>query len=160
MDPLADLDDGGHGADVLMDPDAAGPDYDNDDLRLCRCYRDGHVLREIETDAFVRRLRDDDGDPLGEIPADASSSDESFSPLLATDVPPGFVTLEAPDGENVVTRVLALDVELDKLAILAKLGSAVGEDGPGVDRIEAVVTQLADFQGVPGVEAMVEQRLL
>jgi len=161
LDPFTTLAEGEPGADVLMDPGAVGDDYHNDDLRLVRCYREDDHLRAGDTNAFLRRLRGDTGDPIGEIPAGATPSEEVFSPLLAIDIPPEFARLDDRDAANVVTRVLALDIELDKLDLLAKLGSAVSETErqSDVERLEEVLDRLAGFQHVPGVEALVEQRL-
>jgi|AntRauTorcE11898_2_1112593.scaffolds.fasta_scaffold10909_3 hypothetical protein len=161
LDPFATLEESQLGADVLMDPDAVGDDFHNDDLRLVRCYREADILRESDSDAFVRRLRDERGDPMGAVPADATTGSEAYSPLLAIDLPPGFVTLDAADGKNVVTRVMALELDVPKLDLLAKLGSAVPESAsdPDVGRIESLLDQLAGFQHMPGVEALVEERL-
>jgi len=161
LDPFTTLAEDELGADVLMDPGAVGEDYHNDDLRLVRCYRERDLLRECDSDGFMRRLRDDAGDPIGDIPAGATPGEEMFSPLLTIDIPPAFVTLDDRDAANVVTQVMALDIELDKLDLLAKLGSAVSETErqSDVERLEELLDQLAGFQHVPGVEALVEQRL-
>lgn len=161
LDPFATLAEGEAGGDVLMDPESVGEDYHNDDLRLVRCYREGDLLRECDGDGFVRRLREADGDPIGEIPATAAPGDEAYSPLLAVDIPPAFVTLDTPDGQNVVTRVLALELDVPKLDLLAKLGStvAVETSEDDVERLESLLEQLEGFQHVPGVESLLEQRL-
>ena len=161
LDPFATLAPGERGTDILMDPEAVGEDYHDADLRLVRCYREDALLRECDGDAFVRRLRDESGDPMGEIPADATRNQEAYSPLLAIDVPPAFVMLDDPDGENVVTRVMALELDVPKLDLLAKLGSAVPASASesDVERIESLLDQLAGFQHMPGVEALLEERL-
>jgi hypothetical protein len=161
LDPFATLEEGELGADVLMDPEAVGEDYYDADLRLVRCYREDALLRECDGDAFVRRLRDEHGEPMGEIPATATAADEAYSPLLAIDIPPGFVTLDTHDSENVVTRVLALELDIPKLDLLAKLCSAVPDSTSesDVERIESLLDQLAGFQHMPGVEALLEERL-
>lgn len=158
-DPLATLADGEYGADIVIDAGAVGDDYDNEDLRLVRCYRDGNVLREVGTDSFVRRLRDTSGDPLGDIPPDADPSERQFSPLLMAEIPPGFVILSDPDDENAVTKVMALDVTLDKLAILTKFAAAI--DGPegDADYVESLLDQLADVDDPAMAEQLLRKRL-
>lgn len=158
-DPLAVLEQGEYGADIAIAHSAVGDDYDNEDLSLVICYRDGNLLREATTDTFVRQLRDADGDPLGSLPPDADPNDERFSPLLLTDVPPQFVTLNGPDDRNVVTRIMGLDVTLDKLALVTKFAAAI--DGPegDTDYVESLLDQLADVDEPETVEQLLRKRL-
>ena len=158
MDPFARLDDGAYGADIMMEQAAFGEGHTNADLQLTRCYRDSGLLWEVETDAFCRRIRSRDGGTLAVVPSDVDSSDELVSPLYVGEIPFEFVRLPAADGENVITKVMTLDVTLDKLQLLSRLATVFEHmDGPG--EIEALLDQLLAVGGSTQVEQLIERRL-
>lgn len=113
-DPFRSLSDGELGADVVMDPALVGTEYENDDLTLVQCRRDGDVLRDAHTGEVIRRIYETDDPATG---AGSPAQSEWFTPLLLAEIPPEFVRLRDPDDDNVVTKLMALDVDVDKLAL-------------------------------------------
>lgn len=161
-DPFAELQPGDVGADLVADTDDVGS-LENDDLELVRCEVDeSYHLRAVDDGSFVRRVLGADG-PVGEVPADADPADEPVTVLALVGVPPAFVRLDDSDDENVVTMIDRLDVELDKVALLANLASLPDDpdyDPSELDRLESVLSDLLDLDDVDGVEKLVERRLL
>jgi len=170
FDPFAALEVGEYGADVGVHPDDIAPEFRNEDLRLVRVYRDDQGnLRRVEDDAFVRNVVVDSENNeelvrgmLANVPADARDSDLLLSALIHEAIPPSFVRLDDPDGENVVTKVMALEVETNKYELLLSLGDAVqhADTGGEVAKVEQALDNLADFEGVEGIERYIEQNLL
>ncbi|PSP84552.1 hypothetical protein BRC96_05390 [Halobacteriales archaeon QS_6_64_34] len=78
--------------------------------------------------------------------------------LLHGAVPPSFVRLDKPDGENVVSRVLELNIETSKVGLLVSLGEAA-RHGEGLDTrtIESALDNLADPEVV---DAYIRENLL
>jgi hypothetical protein len=159
-DPLATLGHGDYGTDLLLAAEAVGADYDNEDLTLVRVYRQDDHLRSIETDEFVRRLRGPGGDPQGNCPPGVDSDEGGVSPLLLAEIPSAFVTLETPTDENVVTRVMALEVSLDKLELLTQLGAAYTDsEDATVREFEALLDDVGGIDDTDAVEHVLRQHL-
>lgn len=157
-DPFCSLSDGDFGADVVMDPALVGTDFDNEDLTLLRCRRDGDVLRDVRTGEAIRRIYDSDGKATGDVfPVDG----EQFSPLLLAGIPSEFVRVQDPDDENIVTKVMGLDVDVDKVGLLTQLGKTVepGASEEDLEAIENLLEQVADLEDMDGIERLIEQRL-
>lgn len=102
VDPFRTLDPGDRGSDLVMCAghaplDAATVDYRtvtdavgwSDTCFVFFVYRDEQDrLREVRTDMFVRRLVDEDGQPIGRLPAAVSPEDEWISLSVGTDLEP------------------------------------------------------------------------
>lgn len=170
-DPFAALDAGEFGAEVGVHVDDIAEEFVNEDLELVRVYVDeDRNLRRVDTDTFVRNVVDDaDSDiemmkgMLGDVPPDANQADQLASALFHEAIPPSFVRLDSPDDENVVTRVMDLDVEMNKYDLLLSLGAAASGDGftnDDLETMEQALDNLADLEDVDGVERLIEERLL
>jgi len=156
-DPFAALDVGEYGADVCLHRDDIARSFPNEDLRLIRVTVDEERdLRRVDTGAFVRNIVDaeagDDADLVGQmlcdIPADATDSDLHVSALLHAAVPPAFVRLDGPDDENLVTKVMALDLNVSKVELLITLGRVAQHDDftqEDLDSMEGAMDTLAQL---------------
>lgn len=168
-DPFAALDPGDYGTDVCVHRKDIAPEFHNEDLRLVRIYRDGQGnLRRVEGGGFVRNVVvDPENDEafvrgmLAEIPPNADNDDLLVSALLHSAIPSSFVRLDDSDGENVVSRVLDLNVETNKIDLLVSLGDAAQhEDKLDPHVIESALDSLADLEDVDGIDRYIEQNLL
>lgn len=170
-DPFAGLDMGEFGTEVGVHPDDIAEEFVNDDLELVRVYvDDDRNLRRVDTDAFVRNVVDDAAsdvetvkEMLGDVPRDASDAEKRVSALLHEAIPSSFVRLDGPDDENVVTRVMNLDVETNKYDLLLSLGATASGDGftdDDLETMEQALETLSSMENVDGVEQLIEERLL
>ena len=169
FDSFAALEPGEYGTDVGVHPDDIAPEFHNEDLRLARVYRDDQGnLRRVEGGGFVRNVVvDPENDEalvrgmLAEIPPSADNNNLLVSALLHGAIPSSFVRLDDPGGENVVSRVLDLDIETNKVDLLVSLGDAAQhEDGLDHHTIESALDNLADLENVDGIDRYIEQNLL
>lgn len=169
-DPFNDLSSGNYGTDVCVAREDIAAEFRNEDLQLIRVSVDeNRDLRRIDDDTFVRNVvdtdfADDDAviqAQLDDIPAAATEDDLMVSALLHDAIPPSFVRLDDLDDETVVSRVMNLDVDTNKVELLISLGRAAQhEDGVAVETIEAALDSLADLDGVDGVDQWIEDTLL
>lgn len=171
-DPFAALAPGEHGTELGITREEIGKDFTNENIRLVRVYvGDNGDLRRIEDDSFVRKIIADGPDDrvafiqrtLSDVPPDAREDQQVVSALLNDAIPPSFVQLDGPDGENVVTKVMALDVETNKYALLCSLGRDAQHDDFTAEDREAMETALENLAGlgdVEGIEEYIETNLL
>ena len=171
-DPFAALAPGEHGTELGITREEIGKDFTNENIRLVRVYvGDNGDLRRIEDDSFVRKIIADGPDDrvafiqrtLSDVPPDAREDQQVVSALLNDAIPPSFVQLDRPDGENVVTKVMALDVETNKYALLCSLGRDAQHDDFTAEDREAMETALENLAGlgdVEGIEEYIETNLL
>ncbi len=78
---------------------------------MVRCQLRAGALWELDDGAFLHRTIDARGNPIGDLPDGVSPADEPYPPLIRLDVPPAFVRLESPTDENIVTKVMTMDVD-------------------------------------------------
>ncbi|MCU4802741.1 hypothetical protein OB920_20475 [Halobacteria archaeon HArc-gm2] len=170
-DPFAALDRGEYGADVCVHRDDISRAFPNEDLHLVRVRIDENGdLRRLDGDAFVRNVVDDPGDDaafvkrmLADVPADATGGDTMVSALLHESVPTEFVRLEDPDDENVVSRVMDLDVDASKFELLVSLGRVAQQDdftGEDLASIEGALETLQQLEDTEAVERYVRENFL
>ena len=169
-DSFAVLKPGDYGVDACVARDDIAPEFHNEDLQAVRVYIDEEWnLRRVSDDSFVRNIVTDSPDDemafikrmLAEIPPGAADDDLLVSALLHSAIPPEFVRLDDLNGENVVSRVLDLDVETNKIDLLVSLGDAAQhEDGLDPYTIESALDSLADLEDVDGIDRYIEQNLL
>ncbi|WP_306054758.1 hypothetical protein [Natronococcus wangiae] len=171
-DPFASLDTGAIGTDLCVPQDKIGPKFHNEDLELIHVrVDDQRNLRRLDTDTFVRNVVDDDpGDPaafmmatLEEIPPDANADELMVSTILKDAIPPAFVRLDEPDGENVVTKVSNLDVDAPKVNLLIRLGriaQAREFSDEELREMAQFLDQLDQLDDVEGIERAIRDRLL
>lgn len=157
-DPFGSLSDGDLGADVIIDRALVGNEIENEDLTLVRCRRDGGVLRDVQTGEVIRRIYDDEDTATEEL---VSGDDEQFSPLLLAGLPVEFVRLESVDEENVVTNVMGLDVDVDKLGLLVQLGTAVRPNvtESDIETVEKLLEQIERLEDVDGIDRLIQSKL-
>jgi len=135
-DPFRHLEPGDLGVDVVIAQENVDGDPTNDDLELVRVeVDDDYRLWDVESEEFVRRVFDEDGDSYGG--ETTVPSEEHHPPLVHSGYPVEFVAIDSPDGETLITKVMGLDVEIDKLRLLVSMASMV-EDAD--DRREALQT--------------------
>ncbi len=168
-DPFAALEPGEYGADVGVHPDDIAPSFRNEDLQFVRGYVDDQRnLRRADGGAFVRNVVSEAGSDeelvqkmLEDVPPESGGDTHLVSALIHEAIPPAFVRLEGPDDENVVTKVMELDVETNKYDLLVSLGRAAQQRGEGaVPTIESALDTLADVEDADAVEKVIEERLL
>jgi hypothetical protein len=126
-------------------------------------YRDeSDNLRRISDDSFVRRLIED-GSVMGELPDDADPDEERLSALMETVFPPAFVQLDGPDGETVVSKTMALDIETSKFDLLVSLArTAQAEDVSDevLATIDGILTELRRLDDEDGIDQYIQANLL
>ncbi|PSQ28621.1 hypothetical protein BRD03_02730 [Halobacteriales archaeon QS_9_68_17] len=161
-DPFAALDPGDIGSDVVVRQENAAGDLTNEDLELVRCEVRDWSLWEVETGEFLRRVIDESGTPIGDLPDEVGPEDEPYPTLIRLGVPVSFVRLDGPGDENVVTNVMEIDIDESKLQLLANVASRVPDDPTpdDIEPIEELVGQLARLDDTDGVEDLIETRLL
>ncbi len=59
---------------------------------------------------------------LADVPSDATDDNLYVSALLRDVIPPAFVRLDDPDNESVVTKVMRLETDVNKIKLLVSLG--------------------------------------
>ncbi|WP_232685985.1 hypothetical protein [Halobacterium zhouii] len=170
FDSFRDLDAGEHGADVGVHPDDIDSTFRNEDLRLVRVYRDDQGdLRRADGGGFVRNVVEDAGSDeelvdgmLRDVPPESTGDDHLLSALVHEAIPASFVRLDEPSGENVVTRVMALDVRTSKYDLLRVLGDASKHEDFTRDdlaKMEQALETLAEMDREQA-ERVIEQRFL
>ncbi|WP_226039708.1 hypothetical protein [Natrinema sp. DC36] len=172
-DPFAALDSGEFGADVCVYRDDIREEFRNEDLQLVRVRVDDRGdLRRLEDDTFVRNVVEDNsggkadviGRMLDDIPADATRDEQMVSALLHESIPPSFVCLEEPEGQNVVTKVTNLDVETDKHDLLVSLGRVADleefHEDEDLEMMCNALDKIADLEDVDGIEKTLEDWLV
>lgn len=170
-DPFAAFDVGEYGAELGVHRDDIAPELSHETLQLVRVRvaEDG-TLRRADDDAVVRAIVHEaqsedallDG-MLADLPPEADEDDLLLSTLIHEAIPPAFVRLDRPDGENVVTKVMALDADVDRHGLLLSLGRAAQSEGITeeiVDKYERALDTLLGFDDPAEVERVVEERLL
>jgi hypothetical protein len=169
FDPFATLEPGDYGADVGVHPDNIASSFENEDLKLVRVYVDDQEnLRRADGGGFVRNVVSEaDSDEelvqrmLEDVPPESTGDSHLVSALIHEAIPPAFVHLDDPEDENVVTRVMELDVETNKYDLLVSLGRAAQHRDENVaETIEAALDTLADVEDPDHLEALIENRLL
>jgi hypothetical protein len=170
-DPFASFDPGEIGTDVCVHRDDIAPEFANEDLHLIPVRVDKHRnLRHIETDAFVRNVvTDPTGDKadsikrmLSDIPA-AAGEDLYVSALLQDVIPPSFVRLDDPDDENVVTKMMRLDTDVNKIKLLVSLGRVAQQDDfttEDLDSMEGALDTLNELDDNENIDQYIQQKLL
>jgi hypothetical protein len=170
-DPFESFDPGAIGTDVCVHRDDIASEFANEDLQLIPVrvdeYRD---LRHLDTNAFVRNVvTDTTGDKsdivgrmLSDIPATADD-DLYVSALLRDVIPPAFVRLDSPDGENVVTKVMRLDTDVSKVKLLVSLGRVAQQDeftAEDLDSMEGALDTLNELDDDENIDQYIRERLL
>ncbi|MDS0261027.1 hypothetical protein NDI56_16630 [Haloarcula sp. S1CR25-12] len=168
-DPFAALEPGDYGTDVCVRRDDIAAEFHNEDIELVRAYVDEHQdLRRVSDDSFVRNVVVDAPDDaafikrmLVDIPSDATEDTLMASALFHGAIPSSFVRLDGPSGKNVVTRIMTLDIETNKIDMLVSLGKAVqNQEGIDIAMIESALDNLAGLEDVEGIEQYIQQNLL
>ncbi|ACV12201.1 conserved hypothetical protein [Halorhabdus utahensis DSM 12940] len=169
FDPFTALEPGEYGADVGVHPDDITSIFRNEDLQLVRVYVDDHGdLRRADGGAFVRNVVSKAANDkelvqkmLANIPLESNEEARLISALLHEAIPPAFVRLDGPDDENIVTRVMDLDVETNKYQLLVSLGQAVEEaSGEPIAKIESALDTLAEMEDAEDIDSWIEANLL
>lgn len=129
LDPFRSFDEGDYGTDILlckhhapfeMGETTYADRLDNDLDSTYRCQvatvqRRGETLWTTGSDEFVRRLVDDDGDPIGDRPADVPPERELLSlTILLEDQrenPPSWYAIDDPDDESISARLNSFIVQ-------------------------------------------------
>lgn len=161
-DPFFSFRPGWYAADIVVDTDDISATASNEELQLVRCrVTEDDNLREIDDNSFVRRIVGPDG-PIGTIPGDANADEEPVSALLQLNVPEPFVLLSNPDDENALTKLMRLDVDVDKFQLFAYLCQSVAGaySRREIKTIEERLDQLDDIEDADGPEELVRRHLL
>jgi len=170
-DPFAALSPGEYGTDVCVYRDDIESTFSDQNVHLVRVRVDGAGnLRRISDDSFVRNIVtetfDDEHETIGamlsEIPIDAQQDELMVSALLHEAIPSEFVRLDDPDGENVVTKVMNLDVEINTVDLLVSLGKALKQgslSAEDVEMAEQAVDNLSTLEDVDGIDTWIQQNL-
>lgn len=161
-DPFYSLESGAYGADLVVDTDDFDAESIPDEMQLVRCrVTDDNKLRQIDTGTFVRRTVGSEG-PIGTVPDDADPAEEMVSVLLHSSIPTSFVRLATPDDENVLTRVMNLELDVDMFELLTHLCHSLGDEynREDVKRIEQWVSRLDAIEDVDGAAELVQKQLL
>lgn len=125
VDPYRDLDDGELASDVVMceahapfefeemDYASIFDEYTIDDMCHVFCvYRDGDKLWEANNDEFIRRLVDDGGQPIGELPDGVPPHQEMISHKVVTEhhgvAPLDMLRMDAPDEPSLTAKLFGL----------------------------------------------------
>ncbi|AGB30397.1 hypothetical protein Natpe_0467 [Natrinema pellirubrum DSM 15624] len=126
------------GTDLCVLREKTAPEFRTDDLELVRVYVDDQRnLRRIDTDVFGQNIVDDDpGDDaasmmamLADVPADAAEDDLLVSAVLREAIPPAFVRPANSSDATVVSRLVALDSDINKVELLVSHGRVAREAG-------------------------------
>lgn len=159
-DPFREFEPGEIGADVVIEKDAVGGDISDDDLQLRRVRLDDNgSLWDLETDSFVRRLYGPEGQ-IGSLPPGVTTDDELFPPLALNGVPVEFVRLDHPDDENVITKCLSLDVDMNTFEFLVRLSSSVlngGYDAEDIESVENILDSVSSLEDLDGIGRLLDQ---
>ncbi|KAA9404605.1 hypothetical protein EGO51_19090 [Haloarcula hispanica] len=153
---------GTYGTDAVVPQEDVALEFSNEALTLERVYRDGsNNLRRLEDDSFVRRLLDSDG-PVGELPEDADPDDERVSVLTKRPIPTAFVRMDDPDEETIVSKMLALDIDTNKVERLVELARAtdsavVSEDT--LAAIQEVLDELDDLDDEDSIHQYIQTKV-
>lgn len=162
-DPFTALDPGEYGTDAVIAKDDIAREFTNEALTLERVYRDeSDNLRRIGDDSFVRRLVED-GSVMGELPDDADPDAERISALMEEVFPPAFVQLDNPDGETIVSKTMALDIETSKFVLLVSLAQTARAEAASdgvLASIDGIVTELDRLDDEDGIDQYIQQTLL
>lgn len=147
-DPFAALAPGEYGADLVVSQADLDGEFRNEDAELVRVYVDeNRDLRRVDDDSFVRNVVTEtsgsDHETIGQmaanLPPGTDPEDVPMSVLLNEQVPPSFVHLDAPDGENVVTLVMGLNVQMSKYDVLMALANrARPDDGYTEEELQSI----------------------
>ncbi len=160
-DPFRDLEPGDIGADVVVEKDAVGGEISNGDLHLRRVRVDENShLRDVKTNEFVRRLYGPDGQ-IGTLPSDITTDEEQFPPLALNGVPVEFVRLTDPDGENVITKCMALDVDVNKFEFLVRLSTSVldnGYDQADIAATESLLDSIDSLEDQANIDQLIKKK--
>lgn len=160
-DPFRDLSPGECGADVVLETSAVGGDVSNEDLQVVRCeVGDEGGLWSVDDGTFVRRRLEGLKTPIGDVPAGASAEAERYSLLVPMAIPVEFVRLDSPSDENVVTRLMDLDVDVFRGDLLARFKRVVASGEADVETIEAALTNLQGVDEFDEVDRFVRERFL
>lgn len=147
-DPFRTFRDGEVGSDVVLcqydapfDVDAVDYDVFPEDVDIeDRCFvlavrREGDALYGAENDEFLRRLVDDDGDPIGDLPPDWPSEHEMLSLAIASDSLTGFgprwfyMPAVSEDHSSALGELLGLQVVSDEMSLWDEIESRREEAG-------------------------------
>lgn len=162
-DPFTALEPGAYGTDAVIKKSDLSGEFTNEALTLERCYRDeSGNLRRITDDSFVRRIIDANG-PIGDRPANVEADDERLSALLQSAIPPAFVRLNDPDGETVVSKTMALDIETSKFELLVSLAQTAHTDDVSqevIATIEGILDELNEMDHQDGIDQYIEANIL
>ena len=162
-DPFAVLATGEYGTDAVVDRADLAREFTNEALTLERVYRDeSNTLRRVEDDSFLRRIIDD-GEVIGDLPANVDEADKPLSALLEASIPPAFVRLNDPNGETVVSKVLALDTEASKHKLLWSLAQTAQSQDVSEEvltKIDRILTELQRLDDEDGLDQYTEQNFL
>ena len=147
--------------------------FRSEDLHLVRVRVDDRGdLRRLEDGTFVRNVVEDDsggkadvvGRMLDDIPADATRDEQMVSALLHESIPPSFVRLDEPEDQNVVTKVMNLDVETNKHDLLVSLGRVAQleefDEDEDIEMMCNALEKIADLENVDGIEKTLDDWLV
>ncbi|WP_230458832.1 hypothetical protein [Haloarcula sp. K1] len=170
-DPFASFDPGAIGTDICVHQDDIAPEFANEDLQLIPVHVDEHRnLRHLDTNAFVRNVvTNTTGDKaaivkrmLSDVPA-TSDDDLYVSALLRDVIPPAFVRLDDPDNENVVTKVMRLETDVNKIKLLVSLSRVAQQDDfttEDLNSMEGALDTLNELDDNENIDQYIEAKLL
>ncbi|WP_336330691.1 hypothetical protein [Haloarcula sp. CGMCC 1.2071] len=170
-DPFASFDPGAIGTDICVHQDDIAPEFANEDLQLIPVRVDEHRnLRHLDTNAFVRNVvTNTTGDKaaivkrmLSDVPA-TSDDDLYVSALLRDVIPPAFVRLDDPDNENVVTKVMRLETDVNKIKLLVSLSRVAQQDDfttEDLNSMEGALDTLNELDDNENIDQYIEAKLL
>jgi len=171
-DPFAALDIGEYGADVCVHRDDISTEFPNEILELIRVQvNEDRDLRRVDSGQFVRNVVYADSDDrhsvikqmLADVPSDATDDNLYVSALLRDVIPPAFVRLDDPDNESVVTKVMRLETDVNKIKLLVSLGRVARQDDFTADDLgsmEGALDTLNELDDNENIDQYIEAKLL
>jgi len=170
-DPFAALKIGEIGTDLCVPREKIDSVFRNKDLQLVRVrVNENRDLWRVDDNTFVRNVVDEDpGDDaaflmemLADIPADAAEDGLMVSALLQAAIPPAFVRLDDQNDENIVSKVMALDTDLNKVNLLVSLGRIAQEKNFSIEDqqgMRRIIDTLDQYDGTDDLDQYLQARL-
>ncbi|AAV48350.1 unknown [Haloarcula marismortui ATCC 43049] len=100
---------------------------------------------------------------LADVPSDATDDNLYVSALLRDVIPPAFVRLDDPDNESVVTKVMRLETDVNKIKLLVSLGRVARQDDFTADDLgsmEGALDTLNELDDNENIDQYIEAKLL
>lgn len=171
-DPFSHLAVGEHGADICVHRNDITTELPNEILEPVRVRIDeNRDLRRVDSGRFLRNVVDPEPEAelsvtkrmLANVPDDATDDDLYVSALLRDVIPPSFVRLDDPDGENIVTKVTELDTDVSKIKLLVSLGRVAQQDdftAEDLNSMEGALNTLKELDDEDNIDQYIRERLL